>query len=70
MWRLGLIVSSVVILAGCGGGSGDDGAASRTTTQPRAADAFELEGQTLDGRNLSLADVGGKPVYVNVWASW
>lgn len=70
MWRLGLIVGSVLILAGCGGGSDGDGAATGTTTQPRAADAFELEGQTLDGRHVSLADFRGKPVYVNVWASW
>ena len=32
--------------------------------------AVALEGKTLNGARLSLADLRGKPVFVNVWASW
>jgi hypothetical protein len=70
MRRLGLIAGSVLVVAACGGGSGSDGAATGTTTQPRAADAVELQGETLDGGHVSLTDLRGKPVYLNVWASW
>ncbi len=29
-----------------------------------------IEGTTLDGERLSLADFRGRPVLVNVWAAW
>ncbi|HEU0303406.1 MAG TPA: hypothetical protein VFR32_02380 [Gaiellaceae bacterium] len=29
-----------------------------------------IAGVTLDGRQLSLAKLRGKPVFINVWASW
>ena len=35
---------------------------------PRAGPA--IEGLTLDGKRLSLADFRGRPVLVNTWASW
>jgi hypothetical protein len=71
MLRLGLLAVALATLAACGGGSsGGDGVASGTTTgSPPAAEAG-LEGQTLDGGRLSLADLRGTPVFVNVWASW
>jgi hypothetical protein len=60
-----------MVLAGCGGGSAgeEDGAAGSATSSP-AATGVALEGKTLDGVRLSLADLRGKPVFVNVWASW
>jgi cytochrome c biogenesis protein CcmG/thiol:disulfide interchange protein DsbE len=32
--------------------------------------APDLSGTTLDGKPLNLADLRGKPVLVNFWASW
>jgi hypothetical protein len=70
MHRVPLLGVLLVTLAACGGGSGDNGAASSTDASSPAAVAVELEGETLDGRRLSLADFRGKPTFVNVWASW
>jgi hypothetical protein len=70
MARLRALSLLVVLLAsaGCGGGSDGDGAATGPTAAP--AGAVALEGETLDGEPLSLADLRGQPVFVNVWASW
>lgn len=70
MHRVPLLVVLLVTLAACGGGSGDNGAVGRTDTGSPAAVAVGLEGETLDGERLSLADFRGKPTFVNVWASW
>ena len=56
----------VVAVAGCGGSGGPGG--EPATSSP--AESVALEGATLDGDRLSLADLRGKPVFVNVWASW
>ncbi len=53
---------SLLSLAGCGG--------SEEGTAPRAAGGATLEGTTLDGDRISLADFRGTPVFVNVWSSW
>lgn len=29
-----------------------------------------IAGTTLEGKRLSLADLRGKPVVINVWSSW
>jgi len=29
-----------------------------------------IEGTTLEGDRVSLADFRGRPVFVNVWSSW
>ena len=68
MHRLSLLVVLLVMLAACGGGSGDNGAA-RTTGAGSPA-AVDIEGETLDGKRLSLTSLRGKPTFVNVWASW
>lgn len=43
------------------------GAAASETTRRLAP---PLTGVTLDGRQLSLAKLRGKPVFINVWSSW
>jgi hypothetical protein len=68
MRRLALATVLVLVLAACGGGSGDEGA--QTGTAPESVAGVSLGGETLDGKSLSLAELRGKPVFVNVWASW
>jgi cytochrome oxidase Cu insertion factor (SCO1/SenC/PrrC family) len=68
MARLAFLFSVVVLAAACGGGAESERAPSGSTAAP--ATGVELEGETLDGQRLSLADFRGKPVFVNVWASW
>jgi hypothetical protein len=68
MRPLALATVLVLVLAACGGGSGDEAAQTRSAPEPVAG--VSLGGETLDGESLSLADLRGKPVFVNVWASW
>jgi hypothetical protein len=55
-------------LAACGGGE----AGAPDTGPPPAAerDQVSIAGTTLEGTELSLDQFRGKPVFVNVWASW
>jgi len=67
MLRLGFLAITLATLAACGGdGTGSGGTAA---TAPGSA-VVTFEGETLDGERVSLADFRGKPVFVNVWASW
>jgi hypothetical protein len=67
MLRLGLLVIALATLAACGGdGSGGDAAPGTAASSARVV----FEGETLDGGRVSLADLRGKAVFVNVWASW
>jgi thiol-disulfide isomerase/thioredoxin len=66
----------VLLLAGCSslGGTGDKGYITgdgRITEVPKAdrGDPIDLQGRTLDGQPLSMSDLRGKPVVVNVWWS-
>ena len=71
MRRLGLLVVLLTVVAGCGG---EDRSSQRSSpagpTTSGSAEGVELAGETLDGSALSLADLRGTPVFVNVWASW
>ena len=83
MRAVGLLLAlAALIAAGCGGGSPAEEAmpATGTTTAPAetappagATDrpkAPAIEGVSLEGARISLADFRGKPVFVNVWSSW
>lgn len=56
-------IAAVVLLVGALVASA---AASETARRPAPA----LAGVTLDGKQLSLAKLRGKPVFINVWSSW
>jgi thiol-disulfide isomerase/thioredoxin len=66
------VVAVGIVLAGGGGGSDN---ATPAAASPRESDdlrpAPELGGvDPVSGKDVSLADFRGKPVVVNVWASW
>ena len=76
-----LILASafVALLSGCGANStsnnsdtgyiSGDGSTVLVSPEERG-DAISLAGETLDGTSLDIADWKGKPVVVNLWASW
>jgi thiol-disulfide isomerase/thioredoxin len=72
-----LLVALLVALTGCSGlqSTGDKGfvSADGKVEQVAAADRGDpvtLQGQDLDGHDVSVADFRGKPVVVVVWGSW
>jgi uncharacterized lipoprotein YbaY len=67
--RVSTLAAAVVLLAGCGGGDGG-GAAPQTISTQAARVAPNISGTTLDGETISLGDLRGRPVVVNVWSSW
>ena len=76
MRALGLFLAlCALVAAGCGDGSAMEGAMPPEQTTPPAEAANRpaappIEGVSLDGDGISLADFRGKPVFVNVWSSW
>ena len=76
MRTLGLLLAlCALIAAGCGGDTMEEAAPPPADTTPQAAasnrpPAPVIEGVTLDGETISLADFRGRPVFVNVWSSW
>ena len=68
-----MLLALAAALAGCGGST--DSAAPPPPPATYASDpsrpaAPDIAGTTLDGDRASLADFRGRPVFVNVWASW
>lgn len=76
-----LILASacVALLSGCGANStsntsdtgyiSGDGSTVLVAPEERG-EAISLAGETLEGSPLDIADWKGKPVVVNLWASW
>ncbi len=58
-WRLVVLLAVLVAVAACS-------SPVARTGEPAPA----LAGTTLDGGHLDLADLRGRPVIVNFWASW
>ena len=69
----------IALLTGCSASTGSntsdtgyisgDGSTVLLSPEERG-DAISLAGETLDGSKLDIADWQGKPVVVNLWASW
>jgi peroxiredoxin len=83
--KFAFVLSAVALLAvaaGCSSGGSPDqssngdiryvpGSGAVTTIPPgERKPAPDLQGKTLDGKPLSLADYQGKVVVLNIWGSW
>jgi hypothetical protein len=66
MPRVVLVLLAALALAACGGEESSPGPANGVPAEP----GVSLAGETLDGESLSLEEFRGKPLFVNVWASW
>jgi hypothetical protein len=64
-----LLALCALFAAGCGGGSAMEEAAPPATATSRPP-APPIQGISLEGERVALADFRGKPVFVNVWSSW
>jgi len=70
MRALGFLLALCALIAtGCGGGSATEEAA-RPAEAANRPPAPPIEGESLDGKRISLADYRGRAVFVNVWSSW
>jgi hypothetical protein len=67
MTRVALLALVAVLAAACGGSSDEPQAVGSTAAESKGV---ALDGETLDGEQLAIADLRGTPVFVNVWASW
>lgn len=78
----GLVAVGALTLSACGGGEGgksggggdtnfvtDTGGISTAAKGKRTA-PNKLAGETLEGKQLDVADLKGKVVVMNVWGSW
>jgi thiol-disulfide isomerase/thioredoxin len=72
------LLAAVGLLAGCSSGSGDQqnyvglgtGDAITLVAPDKRPTPGALQGTTIDGKPISLADFKGHPVVINVWGSW
>lgn len=70
MRSLLLAALAVLALAACGSEEASMPDASAPEASAPTAEESPVSGTGLDGEPVSLADFGGKPVFVNVWSSW
>ena len=66
-----------LVASGCGGGSSETAAPpapappeTESTATPPREQAPAIEGTSVDGKPISLADYRGQAVLINVWSSW
>ncbi|HZR90859.1 MAG TPA: TlpA disulfide reductase family protein [Gaiellaceae bacterium] len=76
-WKLALAVGAVVIVAAAGAtlaftrNGGSTGSAGSVAGGGSAAAPLQLSGtDPVSGRAVSLASYRGKPIVLNMWASW
>jgi len=72
---VGLIIAAIVWFADRPGGIGASQSITLTAEATGPAPRLEKEApdfsvRTLDGKDVSLSDLRGKPVWVSFWASW
>jgi cytochrome oxidase Cu insertion factor (SCO1/SenC/PrrC family) len=72
--KLALATVAAVLLAGCGASepqeSQQEPSAPATTASAGAGNGPGIAGTGLDGKQVDVADLRGRPVFVNVWSSW
>ena len=61
--KLAALLTTLLLVAACGGSQTEAGTEAAPTSGG-------ISGRTLDGETLSLAELRGKPVLINVWSSW
>jgi hypothetical protein len=76
---LAIVVTATLLatlVTGCGAGPDDEATvATPTVSEAEPSDlgrapAPAIEGVSLEGDPISLADFRGRPVLINVWSSW
>lgn len=70
-----VIALCAVAVAGCGSSSSEptaapDAAPAETQPPPGRDPAPAIDGTSVEGKPLALADYRGRAVLVNVWSSW
>ena len=72
--RLAFAAVAAVLLAGCGASepreSRQETSAPATTAAASAGSGPVIAGTGPDGKRVDVADLRGRPVFVNVWSSW
>src|SRR5262249_9742778 len=65
-----LVVVAVFALAACTATGDQSSSDASTTVRTMDKPLPTLSGQSLDGHDLSTADLAGKVLVINAWASW
>jgi hypothetical protein len=72
--KLALAVVAAVLLAGCGASTPEtsepETSEPETSAPAGTGSGPRIAGSGLDGTRVDVADLLGKPVFVNVWSSW
>jgi peroxiredoxin len=70
MWRLSFRVFLLILVAALPAGAEDPAKALDLIKPNRQQQARDFKVASLDGGKLSLADLKGKVVFLNLWATW